>query len=225
VADDVVRPDWPAPARVHALVTTRALGDMRAEGRARLHAVVPAEPYWLRQAHGVAVCNADSAKPEDLPEADAWVVRKPRVVCAVQVADCMPVVLTNERADVIGIAHAGWRGLAGGVLEATLGAMRARPREILAWLGPAIGPHVYEVGDEVREAFLEHDGETRSAFRPTRSGHWLADLYAIARRRLARAGVTRVFGGQFCTYRERERFFSFRRDRAAERMAALAWLE
>lgn len=221
----MIRPDWPAPARAQVFVTTRLLGDMRQEGRTRLRALLPADPLWLRQVHGVTVCDADSMNRDERREADAFVVRKPRVVCAIQVADCMPVVLTTRAADVIGIAHAGWRGLAQGVLESTLQAMQSAPQEVLAWLGPAIGPRAYEIGDEVREAFLAADRAAHSAFTATRPGHWLLDLYAIARLRLARAGVTRVFGGQFCTHGERERFFSFRRDRATERMAALAWLD
>jgi YfiH family protein len=227
VANEVIRPEWPAPARVHAFVTTRLLGDMRqgAEGRHRLRRLLPADPRWLRQVHGVTVCDADSTGAEEDIEADAFVVRRSRIACAIQVADCMPVVLATRSADVIGIAHAGWRGLSAGILEATLRAMRAAPQEVLAWLGPAIGPLAYEVGDEVREAFLAADDYAQSAFAATRPGHWLLDLYAVAAQRLARAGVTRVFGGRFCTYTERERFFSFRRDSAKERMAALAWLD
>ena len=226
MADDVIPAEWPAPARVHAFVTTRSLGDMRqgADGRSRLRTLVPADPHWLRQVHGVAVCDAD-AKTAEQVEADAFVVRKPRVACAIQVADCMPVVLTTRSADVVGIAHAGWRGLASGVLESTLQAMRSSPQDVLAWLGPAIGPRVYEVGDEVRAAFVAAESRAQSAFNATRPGHWLLDLYAIAQQRLARAGVSRVFGGGLCTYTERERFFSFRRDRTTQRMAALAWLE
>jgi polyphenol oxidase len=224
---DVIRPDWPAPARLHAFVTTRALGDMRdgADGRKRLRTMLPAFPLWLRQVHGVAVCDADRMRAGELAEGDAFVARTPRVVCAIQVADCMPVVLTTRSADVIGAAHAGWRGLSQGVLESTLKAMQSPPAEVIAWLGPAIGPRVYEIGAEVRDAFLAADAQAQSAFSATRPGHWLVDLYAIAKQRLARAGVSRIFGGGFCTYSERERFFSFRRDRTQERMAALAWLE
>lgn len=227
MANEVIRPEWPAPARVHAFVTTRLLGDMRAgaEGRRRLRQLLPAEPRWLRQVHGVTVSDADSTGAEEAIEADAFVVRRSRIVCAIQLADCMPVVLTTHSADVIGIAHAGWRGLSAGILEATLQAMQAPPQEVLAWLGPAIGPLAYEVGDEVREAFLAADDKAQSAFTATRPGHWLLDLYAVGAQRLARVGVKRVFGGRFCTYTERERFFSFRRDSAKERMAALAWLD
>lgn len=224
---DLIRPDWPANRRVHAFVTTRSFGDMRegAEGRNRVRTLLPADPRWLRQVHGVTVREADAATPGELAEADAWVARNPRVVCAIQVADCMPVFLTTQSTDGIGLAHAGWRGLARGVLENTLQAMHAPPKEILAWLGPAIGARAYEVGEEVREAFLDEDRTAQSAFTATRPGHWLLDLYAIARQRLARAGVTRIFGGKFCTHSERDRFFSFRRDGARERMAALAWLD
>ena len=223
----VIRPDWPANGRVHAFVTTRSFGDMRegAEGRNRLRTMLPADPRWLRQVHGITVRDAASIASSERAEADAWVTRKPRVVCAIQIADCMPVFLTTQSADVIGIAHAGWRGLAQGVVEGTLRAMRARPEEVLAWLGPAIGASVYEVGDEVREAFVAEDGAAQSAFIATRPRHWRLDLYAIARQRLARAGVMRIFGGTFCTHTERDRFFSFRRDGARERMAALAWLD
>jgi YfiH family protein len=224
---DVIRPDWPASARVRALVTTRSLGDMRhgAAGRERLRNLLPAGALWLRQVHGIAVCDADLPRAGEPPEADAFVVRTPGIACAIQVADCMPVVLAAQSADVIGIAHAGWRGLARGILEATLQAMQSRPRDILAWLGPAIGPRAYEIGAEVRQAFLAADRAAEPAFTPSRPGHWLLDLYAIARQRLARAGVARVFGGEFCTFTERERFFSFRRDGSSERMAAIAWLE
>jgi len=139
-------------------------------------------------------------------------------VCVVKIADCMPVLFADEKGTVVGAAHAGWRGLAAGVLEGTIDAMRA-PSALHAWMGPAIGPRVYEVGDEVRAAFPGHD----AAFKPNRPGHWLMDLYAIARKKLEAKGV-RVHGGGFCTYSERERFFSFRRDHGQSRMAALIWL-
>lgn len=219
VAATLIAPDWPAPALVHAFVTTRATGDMARPGARRvLDDVVPEPPVWLRQVHGTAVVDADS-RPA-FPEADAAVARRRGRVCAVVVADCLPVLLTDAEGTVVGIAHAGWRGLAGGVLENCLRAMATDPSRLMAWLGPAIGPRAYEVGDEVRAAFAGFE----SAFTPTRPGHWLLDLYAVARARLARQGVERVYGGGFCTYSERERFFSYRRDRAAERLAAALWL-
>jgi len=152
------------------------------------------------------------------PEGDAALTRKRGIVCAVQMADCLPVLFADEAGTTAAAAHAGWRGLAAGVLEATVAAMGVAPHGLLAWLGPAIGPRVYEVGDEVRAAFRGYE----SAFRPARPGHWLLDLYAVARRKLA--GLKEVTGGGFCTYSEPERFFSYRRDRTSARMAAFIWL-
>ena len=219
VAATFVVPDWPAHPRVRAFVTTRASGDMARPGARRiLEDVAPEPPLWMRQVHGTKVVDAD-AHPA-FPEADAAVARGRGTVCAVVVADCMPVLLGDTGGRVVGLAHAGWRGLAGGVIEATLDAMSVPSRNVIAWLGPAIGPKAYEVGEEVRRAFAGYE----SAFTPSRAGHWLLDLYAVARRRLAQKGVERVYGGDFCTYSDSERFFSYRRDRAEERMAALLWL-
>ncbi|HUJ87315.1 MAG TPA: peptidoglycan editing factor PgeF [Burkholderiales bacterium] len=238
----LLRPDWPAAAG--ALVTTRAggvsggayaslnlglrSGDDEAavrENRRRLEALLPSPPVWLRQVHGTRVADADAARSAGAqPEADAAVARRPGTVCAVLAADCMPVLLADEAASVVAIAHAGWRGLCAGVLEATLDAMRAEPGGVAAWLGPAIGPRAYEVGDEVRAAFLARDPAAEAAFRAARRGHWLLDLYALARQRLAARGVTRVYGGGLCTFSDPERFFSYRRDGATGRMAALIWL-
>ncbi|HYL90976.1 MAG TPA: peptidoglycan editing factor PgeF [Burkholderiales bacterium] len=210
-----IRPDW--ALKVGALVTTAGMGDMATEpGRSRLRALVPNEPRWLQQVHGAAVIDAD--RTTTVEKADAAVARQPGTVCVVKIADCMPVLFADEKGTVVGAAHAGWRGLAAGVLEATLGAMRASS-PVHAWMGPAIGPRVYEVGDEVRAAFPGHE----SAFSPNRPGHWLMDLYAIARRKLEGQGVS-VRGGGYCTYTERERFFSYRRDHGQSRMAAAIWL-
>jgi len=208
-----VHPDWDAPAGVRAFVTTRSTGDPRAR--------LPRDPVWLTQVHGTAVVEADRASGR--PEADASWTRSVGVVCAIRVADCMPVLLAHEDGSVVAAAHAGWRGLCAGVIEATLNAMRTEPGRTLAWLGPAIGPTAYEVGAEVREAFLAHHVHAASAFTPTRPGHWLLDLYAVARQRLAARGVTRVSGGGFCTWSDAQNFHSFRRDRTAERMAAFIW--
>ncbi len=191
-------------------------------GRARLRRLLPSEPRWLRQVHGVNVVDAASTPPGTA--ADASFARERNVVCAVMAADCMPVLLADERGEAVGIAHAGWRGLAAGVIEATVQAMAVPPGRILCWLGPAIGPAAYEIGEEVRAAFLERDARADSAFTATRPGHWRLDLYAIARRRLAASGVTRVSGGGFCTAKDSARFFSYRRDKASERMAAAIWL-
>jgi YfiH family protein len=212
----VIKPDWQAPPSVRAFVSTRALGDVsQLETRARLSALLPANPAWLKQVHGKRVAEIPTS---EVGEADAAVTRKGASVCAVQIADCMPVLFTDEAGTTVAAAHAGWRGLAGGVLEATVDAMGVAPQRLYAWLGPAIGPQVYEVGDEVRAAFRGYE----SAFRPTRPGHWLLDLYAVARQKLS--GLKAISGGRFCTYSEPERFFSYRRDRTSERMGAFIWL-
>jgi YfiH family protein len=187
-------------------------------GRAKLRALLPAEPRWLHQVHGARVIDADNTA--GAVQADAAVARKPRTVCIVKIADCMPVLFADEQASVVAAAHAGWRGLAAGVLQATIAAMGTSPDGLYAWLGPAIGPMVYEVGEDVRAAI----GEPAGAFRATRPGHWLLDLYAVARTRLERAGVRRIYGGGYCTYSEPERFFSYRRDRGQSRMVAAIWL-
>jgi hypothetical protein len=233
-------PDWPAPANVRAFITTRAGGlsigpyaslnlGLRAgdepgavaANRARLRETLPQEPVWLRQVHGSRVIDADASPLE--PEADAAVARHPGTVCAVLVADCVPVFVTDRAGTAVAVAHAGWRGLAGGVLENTVRAMRCGPDELLAFLGPGIGPRAFEVGTDVREAFLGVAPEAQYAFVPHAPGKWLADLFTLARQHLARAGVTHVFGGSMCTHSDPARFFSYRRDRATGRMAALIW--
>lgn len=220
--DPCLAPDWEAPAGVRALVTTRALGDVKdAQVRARLRARLPAEPHWLRQVHGTTVLEAPF---EAGAEADASFTRARGEVCVVMAADCMPVLFAAADASAVGAAHAGWRGLCAGVIEETVARMGVRPDKLHAWLGPAIGPAAYEVGDEVRAAFLARDAKAANAFAATRPGHWLLDLYAVARQRLAALGVERVSGGAYCTHTEAARFYSYRRDRAAERMAALVWL-
>lgn len=220
-----VYPDWPAPPNVRAFVTTRAAGDM-ARGsavRAALRAHLPGDPAWLRQVHGIAVADADALREAvEEPSADAAVARKRGTVCAVTVADCMPVFMTDREGTVVAVAHAGWRGMSAGVLEATASAMGGS--DLLAWLGPAIGPQAYEVGADVFEAFTSRDPSAQAAFIPRRDGHWLLDLYAAARIRLRRCGFEHVYGGDFCTHADASRFFSYRRDRSACRMAAAIWL-
>jgi len=223
MAAEAIVPQWPAPPGVRGLVTTRALGDMSsATGRTRLRGLLPAEPKWLRQVHGVEVVDAARSQPG--AAADASFTRERGVVCAVMAADCMPVLLAHDGGEVVAIAHAGWRGLAAGVIEAAIGAMGVPAARILAWLGPAIGPDAYEIGEEVRAAFLERDVRAAAAFRPTGPGHWRLDMYAVARQRLAASGVARVSGGGLCTASDRASFFSYRRDKAGERMAAAIWL-
>lgn len=224
VIEPLISPQWPAPPRVRALMTTRAFGDVAsASNRAKLRALLPADPAWLRQVHGIDVFRHDAA-PTAPPRADASVACQGNRVCAVMAADCMPVLLADEDGTVVAAAHAGWRGLCGGVIESALAAMAVPPGSVIAWLGPAIGPRAYEVGDEVREAFIVADAGAVAAFVAHRPGHWMLDLYAEARRRLAARGVHSIHGGGYCTSTEKERFFSFRRDKTAERMAALVWL-
>jgi polyphenol oxidase len=200
---------------VRALVTTRDFGDLADEAvKRKLRALLPGEPLWLQQVHGTRVVRPGE---RDL-RADASTANEPGRVCTVKAADCMPVLFADEAGTTVAAAHAGWRGLSGGVLEATVAATGVPPRKLMAWLGPAIGPQAYEVGEDVRAAFSSYPG----ALVATRPGHWLLDLYAVAREKLK--GLKSVSGGGFCTLTERERFFSFRRDRTSERMAALIWL-
>jgi len=208
---DLIRPEWTVAPNVRALMTTRHSRE------AELRALLPGEPSWLRPVHGTQVVSLDLPTPG--PEGDAAISLTRNRVCAIRVADCMPVLLADESGGVIGAAHAGWRGLCAGVLENTVAAMGVPGEKVLAWLGPAIGPKVYEVGEEVRAAFKEKD-----AFSPARPGHWLLDLYAVARQRLRGCGVERIFGGGYCTYSDPQRFYSYRRDGTSGRMAAFLWL-
>jgi hypothetical protein len=196
------------------------------ENRARLRAVLPAEPRWLAQVHGATV--VDAASVGDPVHADAaWTVER-GVVAAVLVADCMPVLLADSGARCVGVAHAGWRGLAAGVIQATVAAMRKRigdpEAKLLAYLGPSIGPNYFEVGAEVLHAMQQRLPEASAAFVPAGSGKFLADLPALGRQALAKAGVDAVYGDRACTFREPARFYSFRRDRVTGRHAALIWL-
>jgi YfiH family protein len=190
-------------------------------------AQLPQEPLWLEQVHGIDVAvNAASLSTEAAPpRADAAVAFEPGRVCVVMTADCLPVVFADRAGTRIGVAHAGWRGLVGGVLEATVAALRAPPAELVAWLGPAIGPDSFEVGPEVRDAFIARDASNAEGFTLNAAGRYQADLYALARQALGRAGVLAVTGGGRCTQRESAQFFSFRRDGGRTgRMATLAWL-
>jgi hypothetical protein len=221
---DTLTPDWPAPASVRALITTRALGDVKdPAARSKLRALLPSSPAWLKQVHGITVIDAATVDPGALPEADASFATERGVVCTAMAADCMPVLLASSDGSVVGAAHAGWRGLCAGVIEQTIEHMDIPARDVIAYLGPAIGPRVYEVGEEVRDAFLARDRASATAFVATRPGHWLLDLYAVARQRLAMLGATSVHGGEHCTYSQPDLFFSYRRDKAMQRMAACIW--
>jgi len=234
-------PDWPAPASVKACVTTRAggvsvapfdslnLGDhvednpeAVAENRRRLTDHFSIQPAWLQQVHGVAVAGAD---PTQVIKADASWTATPGIACAVMTADCLPALFCDRAGTRVAAAHAGWRGLAAGVLEATLDSLAVEPSEVLVWLGPAIGPNAFEVGPEVREVFIEQLPQAEQAFVPSiNAGKFMADIYQLARLRLAARGVTAVYGGGFCTVSD-PRFFSYRRASRTGRFASLIWLE
>ena len=240
--------DWPAPPGLRALTTLRSgdgvspppferfnlglrCGDDPAlaqhnRGLLAQWLELPSAPHWLRQVHGTHVlrCNTPPPAGGDEPEADAVVTSVPGVVLAILTADCLPVVFAARDGREVAAAHAGWRGLAAGMLEATVAAMHTPAKEVLAWLGPAAGPQAYEIGAEVREAFVARDAGADTAFVPTRPGHWRVDLYALARRRLAAAGVTEVHGGGLCTISDPMRFYSHRRDGRSGRLATLAWI-
>lgn len=186
-------------------------------------AALPAEPAWLSQVHGVQVADLDSEAPR--ASADAALTRQPGRVCAILTADCLPILFAAGSGGAVAAAHAGWRGLAAGVLEATVRALGVPPAELIAWLGPAIGPLHFEIGAEVREALLRADPAAETAFAVNSRGRFMADLALLARRRLTRLGLTRIFGGTECTYAQPDRYFSHRRDRPTGRQATLIWLE
>lgn len=241
----VIRPDWPAPATVRAFCTTRAggvsrgsyaslnlgdhVGDSPSAVATNRHRVVsrlglPAMPCWLRQVHGVRVADLRGMPPR--PEADAAWTNRPGQVCAVMTADCLPVLLCDTSGNAVASVHAGWRGLAAGVLTQALRQLPVTAKRILAWLGPAISQAAFEVGAEVRNAFVENDAGASDCFVESGSvGKYRADLYALARRQLQAQGVTAVFGGEHCTYGDATRFFSFRRDGQCGRMASVIWIE
>lgn len=241
---DWIVPDWPAPSRVRAFVTTRSGGESVGEyatmnlgggsgddparvARNRLAVArhLPEMPLWLRQRHGVEVARIDGLAPGESPIADAAVAASAGRVCAVLTGDCLPLLLCNTSATSVAAVHAGWRGLAAGVVEEAVAALGADPSRVLAWMGPAIGAHVYEVGSEVRETFLARDPDAKRAFEPRGPGKYLADLYHLARQRLERAGVSQVHGGGYCTYTQQDRFFSYRRVAKSGRMGTFIWMD
>lgn len=256
--DDLLIPDWGgegcAPPGVRALVTTRLslrgcsaapydrcnlalhVGDdplAVAANRDNLRRLLPQEPLWLNQVHGIAVACADECgQTGAAPQADASIARESARVCAVLTADCLPLLLAARDGSVVAAAHAGWRGLAAGVIEATVAAMAVPAAEVRVWLGPAIGPQAFEVGSEVRAVFCRHDPQAAQAFRaaesaaqPGQAAKWLCDLYLLARQRLAALGIRQVSGGDLCTLSDERRFYSYRRDGRTGRMASLIWRE
>lgn len=243
---DWIYPDWPAPIAVRAVMTTRSggisqvpfdqlnLGDHvdddpqavlanRAIVRNKLQ--LPDEPLWLTQVHGITVATVGQAA--QATTADAAVAIGVGKVCAIMTADCLPVLFCNKDGSVVAGAHAGWRGLEAGVLESTIQAMDTKPQDILVWMGAAIGPQHFEVGDEVREAFVKSQAQAEQAFKANGAGKWLADLYLLARFRLEQSGIARenIYGGTQCTYAQADQFYSYRRESRTGRMAALIWLE
>ena len=242
---DFIHPNWPAPANVRSMQTTRnggvstgAFASLNlgahvnddpiavAANRQLLSAYLPSEPVWVNQVHGVEVI--DAAASSCLQNADASFTTKQNVVCVTMTADCLPVLLCDKKGTVVAAVHAGWRGLCDGVIEAAVAKMQVPASELLVWLGPAIGPDAVEVGDDVREQFIAKDTNAGLAFRP-HGDKWLCNIYLIAQQRLNAAGVTEVYGAgvneDFCTYTDEARFFSFRRDHVTGRMASMIWLE
>ena len=241
-----VYPDWPAPKRVKAVMTTREggmsakpyaslnLGDhvddcpqAVTKNRALLHETLqlPAEPIWLSQVHGTTVLKHAVAQSGD--EADAIVATQAGQVCAIMTADCLPVLFCDRTGTVVGGAHAGWRGLAAGVLGNTIDTMGCSPDQILVWLGAAIGPSAFEVGDDVRDAFLAQDDKCGQAFKAYQTGKWMADIYQLATRNLVRNGILQenIYGAHWCTFTQAEQFYSYRRESQTGRMASLIWLD
>lgn len=241
----ILTPEWPAPSTVHAAFTLRSggvsaapfdslnlgihVGDQEAavaenRRRVRTQLRLPQEPAWMEQVHGTAVRDLDAPGPATGIAADVALTRRAGPVCVVQVADCLPVLLAARDGSAVAAAHAGWRGLAAGVLEATVRGLAVEPGGLMAWVGPAIGQAHFEVGEEVRKAFLAHDPAAACAFIGNARGRWQCDLAGLARQRLAALGVA-TFGGTWCTYADASRYFSYRRDGACGRMAALIWRE
>ncbi len=235
------RPDWPAPANVQAGSTCRTGGVSRppydslnlalhvgddpahvAHNRQRL--ALPAEPLWLEQVHSLKAVDAgrDYASP---PKADAAYSRQAGRICAVMTADCLPLLICDRQGQEVAAIHAGWRGLLGGIIENTLACLVAPAEELLVWLGPAIGPQAYEVGEEVRQAFVQHSPQAAEAFVAGRAGHWWMDIYALARQRLVAKHVTSIHGGTLCTFSDPEHYYSYRRDGVTGRMASVIWFE
>ena len=239
----MIYPDWPAAAHVKAVTTTRHAGvskgpydslnladhvgdvaDAVQQNRLSIQRQLnlSEQPAWLNQVHGDRV--VDAANSGERPSADASFTDQTHVVCAVLTADCLPVLFCDRSGTRVAAAHAGWRGLAGGVVESTVRALDTEPRRLMAWLGPAIGADAFEVGGEVRQVFVEQHAEAAGAFLARPQGQWLADLYQLARIRLLASGVSTFYGGGFCTFTDRQRFYSYRRDGLTGRMASLIWL-
>lgn len=246
-ADNLLFPDWPAPENVRAVSSKRTggcsegvfqsfnlgnhVGDkpVRVQENRQLFqtlAAMPKEPLWLQQVHGTAVARPDLASGQNTTPviADAAYSCARQNVCAVMTADCLPLLVCDKAGHEVAAIHAGWRGLAAGVIEQTLRHFQAKPTDIMVWLGPAIGPQAFTVGAEVRSAFIKQQPAATAAFKVQSNGKYLADLYLLARLRLAAQGITAIYGGEYCTYQQAEHFFSYRRDGQTGRMASAIWL-
>ncbi len=243
--DYCIQPDWPAPAHIKACTSMRHPGNSQVPydswnlglhvhdnsvhvGRNRALLMqrlgLASEPLWLQQVHGNRVLSLDEHVPGQDTRADGSYTSTPNKVCAVLTADCLPALICNRSGTEVAAVHAGWRGLAAGVLESALQYFQSPPRDLLVWMGPAIGPEVFEVGAEVLQAFAQHDAQARQAFVATQDGKYLADIYQLARQRLQLVGVNGIYGGDYCTYTDASRFYSYRRDGNTGRMASLIWI-
>lgn len=241
---DLIKPNWPAPPQVRAVTTTKHGGVSRgnyasfnlashvgddlsavAHNRQILRTILelPAEPHWLEQVHGTNVIKTDLNYQLNC-KADASCADSAGLVCAVLTADCLPVLFCDTDGTRVAAAHAGWRGLLAGILEKTITQLNVAPHNLMAWLGPAIGPQAFEVGNEVRKAFIEVDDAASSAFFQSLNGRWLADIYQLARLRLNKMGVQAIYGGNFCTFSDTQLFYSYRRTKLCGRIASLIWI-
>jgi YfiH family protein len=242
-ADCLIYPDWPAPDTIHALSTARQggfslppydsfnlgthVGDapntvIKNRDYLANVAQLPESPRWLNQIHGARVINSNDWQLNI--DADAMVSQQNHHICTIMTADCLPLLMCNKQGNTVAAIHAGWRGLATGIIEKTIAELRCAPQDILVWLGPAIGPNQFEVGPDVYQTFTQHSAKAIQAFQQTDASHYLADIYLLARQRLTALGVSAIFGGDFCTASEKQQFFSYRRDDITGRMASMIWI-
>lgn len=242
-ADSFIIPDWPAPDRIKALSTTRQGGfslppydgfnlgthvgdEPKTVIKNRDYLVdvaqLPESPRWLNQIHGTRVINSNDWQLDI--DADAIFSQQNNHICTIMTADCLPLLLCNKQGDTVAAIHAGWRGLAAGIIEKTIAEFRCSPQDILVWLGPAIGPNQFEVGTDVYQNFTQHSAKASQAFQQTDAAHYLADIYLLARQRLTALGITAIFGGDLCTASDKQHFFSYRRDNITGRMASMIWI-
>lgn len=242
-----IKPNWPAPDNIFAFTTTRQRGNSLAPYASfnlamhvgdelfkvehnrqllRQQLNLPSEPNWLQQTHSNTVAIFNNLQNESNPIADAAMTQSPNTICTVLTADCLPILLCNKKGTLVSAIHAGWRGLAKGIIENTIQTMETPPSELLAWMGPAIGPDAYEVSEDFVDTFISFDQKAMQALKtkPNTKNKWLANIYLLAEQRLAALGVTSIYGGEYCTFSDETNFYSFRRDGVTGRMATLIWL-